>query len=288
MNKSIEIRIQEKHNTLSKSERIVATAVLLHKRDLMQFSMDDLAHLTGVSKTTVARFFKTLGYNSYREARYEDGLPNVWAASPLNVLTAYERADKIDPNLVNHMQLEVTNLSRTAEEIGPELINETIQCLIEAPRIWVLGLRGQYPLALLAQGMFCGFSDDVRVIPASRDIAMDILPMRRGGDLLVAIGSRRRSKQFKLVMKHAKERGLKVILIADLTATESRKYTDLALRCHCRGTYLHETATAMVSLINFLGSAIALQKGHGILERQQRMEDLHEEFGSFGPVPVEP
>ena len=58
MNKTIEIRIQEKHNTLSKSERIVATAVLLHKRDLMQYSMDDLPHLTGVSKTTVARFLK--------------------------------------------------------------------------------------------------------------------------------------------------------------------------------------------------------------------------------------
>ena len=58
--------------------------------------------------------------------------------------------------------------------------------------------------------------------------------------------------------------------------------------CHCRGTYLYDTYTAMVSLINFLGSAIALQKGHEILERQQRMEDLHEAFGHFGPVPTKP
>ena len=58
-------------------------------------------------------------------------------------------------------------------------------------------------------------------------------PMRRG-DLLVAIGSRQRSKLFKFVMKHAQERGLKVILIADLSATESRKYADLVLRCHCK------------------------------------------------------
>ena len=106
--------------------------------------------------------------------------------------------------------------------------------------------------------------------------------------MLVAIGSRRRTKQFKLVMKYAKERGLKVILAADLTATESRKYADLVLRCHCRGTYLHDTQTAMVSLINFLDAAIALQKGHGILERQQRKEDLHEEFGHFVPILVKP
>ncbi len=111
--------------------------------------------------------------------------------------------------------------------------------------------------------------------------------MRRG-DLLVAIGSRQRTKQFKLVMKHAQERGLKVILIADLSATESRKYADVVLHCHCRGTYLYDTATAMVSLINFLGAATALQKGHGVLERQQWTEDLHEEFGHFGRIPGKP
>ncbi len=110
-------------------------------------------------------------YPSYRDARYENGLPNAWESSPLNVLSAYELADKIDPNLVNHIQLEVSNLSRTAEEIGPELINETIQCLSEAPRIWVLGMRGQYPLALLAQGDFSVYSEDVRLIPARQAVA---------------------------------------------------------------------------------------------------------------------
>ena len=82
--------------------------------------------------------------------------------------------------------------------------------------------------------------------------------------------------------------GLKVILIEDLTATESRKSTDLVLRCHCRGTYLYDTSTAMVSLIHFLCSAVALQKGLEIVERGQRIEDLHEAFGHFGPVLVKP
>ena len=58
MNKTIETRIQEQHDALTKSERLVATAVLLHQKDLAQFSLDDLAHLVGVSKATVARFLK--------------------------------------------------------------------------------------------------------------------------------------------------------------------------------------------------------------------------------------
>ena len=81
---------------------------------------------------------------------------------------------------------------------------------------------------------------------------------------------------------------MKVILIADLTETENLKCADLVLCCHCQGTYLYDTATAMVSLIHFLGSAIALQKGHEIVERWQRIEDLHETFGHFGPLPAKP
>ena len=130
MNQTLDIRIREQQDALTKCERLVATAVLLHQQDLAQFSLDDLANLVGVSKATVARFFKALGYTSYREARYEKELPKARALTPLSMMSAYEHASKkIDPTLVNHIQLEVTNLSRTAQEIDPELINETTQAL---------------------------------------------------------------------------------------------------------------------------------------------------------------
>ena len=70
MDKPIDIRIQEQHDALTKAERTVATAVLLHQGDLAQYSLDDLARLAGVSKSTVARLFRTLGYGRYREARF--------------------------------------------------------------------------------------------------------------------------------------------------------------------------------------------------------------------------
>lgn len=105
----------------------------------------------------------------------------------------------------------------------------------------------------------------------------------RKGDVLLAIGSRRRTKQFKLVLNNARELGLKVILISDLTATESLKYADIVLRCHCRG-YLHDTHTTFISLVSFLGAAIELQQGHDHVQRLQRIEQLHEQLGHFGRI----
>ena len=283
MNQTLDIRIREQQDALTKCERLVATAVLLHQQDLAQFSLDDLANLVGVSKATVARFFKALGYTSYREARYEKGLPKARALTPLSMMSAYEHASKkIDPTLVNHIQLEVTNLSRTAQEIDPELINETTQALSNATRIWVLGMRTQYPLALYAQLTFSHFANDVRVVSATGNITLDVVSMRKG-DVLFAIGSRRRTKEFKLVMKNARELGLKVILISDLTATESLKYADIVLRCHCRG-YLHDTHTTFISLVSFIGAAIELQKGHDHVRRLKYIEQLHEQLGHFGRI----
>ena len=61
MNQTLDIRIQKQYDCLTKSERRVASAVLLHQKDLVQFSLDDLAYIAGTSKATVARFFKNLG-----------------------------------------------------------------------------------------------------------------------------------------------------------------------------------------------------------------------------------
>ncbi len=283
MDKPIDIRIQEQHDALTKAERTVATAVLLHQGDLAQYSLDDLARLAGVSKSTVARLFRTLGYGSYREARFESALRAAWVSVPLDVLSAYETADKIDPNLVSHMQVETINLSRTAEENPPELIDETIQALSNAPRIWVLGMRAQYPLALLTEMLFSSFSDDIRVVSAGGDVALNMVSMRKG-DVLFAIGARRRTKQFKLVMKNARELGLRVVLLSDLTATESLKYADIVLRCHCRGAYVSDSYGVFASMIGFLSQAIELGGGHDLVERYQRIEKLREQLGYFGPV----
>ena len=143
-------------------------------------------------------------------------------------------------------------------------------------------MRRQYPLALYAQLTFSHFANDVRVVSATGNITLDVVSMRKG-DVLFAIGSRRRTKEFKLVMKNARELGLKVILISDLTATESLKYADIVLRCHCRG-YLHDTHTTFISLVSFIGAAIELQKGHDHVQRLKHIEQLHEQLGHFGRI----
>jgi DNA-binding MurR/RpiR family transcriptional regulator len=283
VNQTLHIRIQEQHDALTKSERRVATAVLLHQNDLAQFSLDDLARIAGTSKATVARLFKKLGYERYREARYERGRTSNWAMTPLDQLAGLEHAEDLEPTLATHIQLEISNLTQTVQEIRPEDVKLAVESLLKASCVWVLGLRGQSPQAALAHLTLGHVLDNVRTIGASSDISYDTVFMRKG-EVLLAIGARRRTKQFKVVMKYAKAHGVQVILLSDLTATESLKYADIVLRCHCKAQYYPDSHTTFVSVINFLVAGIALKKGQTLVARHKRIEELHEKFAYFGEL----
>ena len=62
-------RIAAQFDALSAQEQRVASFILDHFDDLAVYSAADLARLTGVSKSTVSRLFKRLGFESYRTVK---------------------------------------------------------------------------------------------------------------------------------------------------------------------------------------------------------------------------
>ncbi len=66
---NIEIRTKEIYNQLSKSEKMVADYILNNISDLLNLSIDELSESAGVSKPSVVRFSKSLGYSGYKELK---------------------------------------------------------------------------------------------------------------------------------------------------------------------------------------------------------------------------
>ncbi|BBI52949.1 hypothetical protein HORIV_53700 [Vreelandella olivaria] len=62
-------RITAQFDALTAQEQRVASFILDHFDDLAVYSAADLARLTGVSKSTVSRLFKRLGFESYRTVK---------------------------------------------------------------------------------------------------------------------------------------------------------------------------------------------------------------------------
>ncbi|MCW2483667.1 MurR/RpiR family transcriptional regulator, partial [Candidatus Symbiopectobacterium sp. NZEC135] len=67
----IDERLRSRYSTLSGQEQRIADFIFTHFDDVIGYNSAELAQLSGVSKATVSRLFKRLGYASYREVREE-------------------------------------------------------------------------------------------------------------------------------------------------------------------------------------------------------------------------
>jgi len=62
-------RVQALYASLPSGERKVADLVLDFPGEIAAYAASEIAGLSGVSKATVTRFFRRLGYESFEEAR---------------------------------------------------------------------------------------------------------------------------------------------------------------------------------------------------------------------------
>ena len=142
--KQIDERLRAHYAQLTPQEQRVTDFIFGHFDDLISYNSAELARLSGVSKATVSRLFKRLGYSSYREMREEvrtlrqSGMP----------LTDNRDAVQGNTLLARHYKQEMANLTHWVNQLDSQQFSDIINALARAPRILLLGLRNSYPIAL--------------------------------------------------------------------------------------------------------------------------------------------
>ena len=277
--KPLEERVLGLYESLTAMERRLADVVLEHQRDIASYSATELARQANVSKATAARLFKRLGYKDYGEAKRHARAMRHWG-SPL---TVFEELDPrgSEPNLGIHLQNDITNLTLTFQRLQHDVVEAAIDVLAKAERIWVVGLRANHALAGCMDFWLKVLKSNVHFVPTSGlTFAEDLVDMR-AGDAVVAVGFRRRSRLFRALLKKARHIGLRIILITDLSASATADLAHVVIRCHTRPSYLFDSYTAVMSVLNFLVAGLAIRLGVQTRARLQKIEMLHDELDAF-------
>lgn len=284
MSKTLDSRILDVFEELSPSEQRLADIVLEHQRDLASYSATELASLAGVSKATAARLFKRLGYKSFQEVRRQARSMRHWG-SPLHTLLEATDKTKVDTNLLMHLNNDLTNVTRTFEALRGDRIDTAVDALVSAERIWVLGLRNSYSMAHYARFLLTLLKPDVRLIPAGGlSFAEEVVNME-AGDVLLAIGFRRRPRILQDLLQRAHRAGVMIIFVTDPSASQITKHADIVLRCHNRGAHFTDSYTAAMSLLNYLASAVAYRLGDAARKRVDGIDELHDALDAFTVMP---
>lgn len=270
-------RIRETYDALPLGERKLAELILEMRGDLAAYSATELAARSGVSKATAARLVRRLGYADFHEMRqqarnhYHNGSPLAELSNTLG----------LEATLAQHLAHDVAGLTRTIETIPAGDVQAAVDILAAAQRVIVVGFRNSYAPAFYARELLVQVRPHVILLPVSGQTVSEELSDLGRGDAILAFGFRRRPPVLGRILRIAAAAKARTVLLGDSSLGKVGKSAKVVFRCISHGARLFDSYVAAMSLVNYLGSGVALALGASAQERLRRIESLHEEFSDL-------
>ncbi len=268
-------RLRQQFDQLTPHEQKVATFILDHFDDIAVYSGAELARLSGVSKATVSRLFRRLGFESFsevrqhaRELRYH-GVPLVTDAGALG--SGLERFQR-------HFERERDNLHQMLAAIDAETFDALIEALDRAPEVLVIGYRNGYPPALHLRQQLIQVRPGVRLAPLPGQSLGEELTGVPQGTLAIVMGFRRRAHGFSQLLEQLTDSGVETLLIGDPTLAAAGVSPTWQLECPLDSVSAFDSYTSVMSLINLLSNAL-LHKRLG--EGRARIDAISEVYAGL-------
>lgn len=271
--------IRTQLDSLSKSEKKVALAVLEAPTATVSQNITALAKAAQVSEPTVVRFCRTLGYDGWYEFKLKLAqglalaLPGSGNEQPAQDDLAVDLVSKICSRSINTL-LDLRN------NLNPDAIQKALDILSRANKIEFYGQGTSGIVAADAQHKF--FRSGVPTVayadPAIHSIAASLL---RTGDAVVAISQRGNNSALVRSAKLARRGGADVIVLApsgtplaDIATVlipidlifNTDPYTPISARL------------AYLVVIDVLAVGLALQRGPEFRRKMQNAQKALQEF----------
>ncbi|GAB7261835.1 MULTISPECIES: MurR/RpiR family transcriptional regulator [Dickeya] len=265
--KQIDERLRSQYSELSPQEQRVAEFIFDHLDDLISYNSAELARLSGVSKATVSRLFRRLGYPSYREMRDElrtlrqSGMP----------LTDNRDAVQGNTLLARHYKQEMANLTQWVNQIDPQQFGSVIGALQQARRVCILGLRNSYPVALHLRQQLLQIRPQVPLLAQPGQTLAEELADLDEQDVVIVVAFRRRPRLIQPLLQQLHTRQIPVLLLCEPQVHTLPPLASWVLSAPLDSVSAFDSYAGAMSLVNLISNALL---HHMLAEGRQRIHDI--------------
>lgn len=248
----IEARIEAALPQLTQQEQRVGEFILDHVSELAVYNSSELARMSGVSKSTVSRLFRRLGFSSSHEVR-EHVLALRSAGTPVGAAGAPAASpDGVAALLASERE----NLARLLDSLAGGTLHGVVSALVDAREVLVVGYRNSYPVALHLREQLVQARGRVRLAPQPGQSLGEDLADLGEGDVVVLVGFRRRPAHFSDVLDAVVATGARSILITDPSGHALAGRAHLAIECPLESPAAFDSYASAMSLVSLLASAV--------------------------------
>lgn len=231
-------------------------------------STSEIADICGVSKTTISRFIRKLGFKDHVELRSELML---------------ER-DHGDPMITSALSdsgfsQDVTALERLWAQLNAGAATPIIDKLISAKRVKIIGYRNSYPLALHFRQQLIQCRANVELLPLPGQTIGEDLSSIAADDFVILLGIRRRVSNFRQIVDFLKP--FDCLLITDQSGQKYAADVQQVLVCHMNNQQPLDSYAVPMSLISYLVNQSFLKLNQQASAMSQQISSNYRRLGEL-------
>ena len=272
-------RINGKYGSLSKGQRLLASYITENYDKAAFLTAAKLGQAVGVSESTVVSFAAQLGYRGSPEFQRALGeLVQGKLHAVHQMEDVYGRISQSEI-LETVLKSDMERIQDTLGHMDVSAFDMAVDILLQARRIYVLGLRNCAPLAEFFAFYLNMVFTDVRLLRSSSSSELLEQMVHIGKeDAMVGISFPRYSIRTLKAMELANNRSARVITLTDTIHSPMNLYSSCNLIAKSDMSSVLDSLTAPMSVINALLLAVCMKKQGEVAETLELLEQVWEEY----------
>ena len=273
-------RLNQSGKRLSKGHRRIAQYIVDHYDKAVFMTASRLGESVGVSESTVVRFASALGYEGYPQL--QRSLQEL-VSHRLTANQRFEMTTDIRPEAVMSTVLksDMQNLRATLEGLDQAVFQDVVTRLMNARRIYVMGLRSAAPLAQFMGYYLNYIFDDVHLVSSGATDVFEEIARIDQDDVLLGISFPRYSTRTLEAMRFAKRCNAQVIALTDGPMSPLSAIADACLTARTDMASFVDSLAAPLSVINALLVALGLQRKEELSQHFHQLEGIWDAYSVY-------
>ncbi len=277
--------IQSNMSTFSKGQKLIANFILESYDKAAFMTASKLGKTVNVSESTVVRFAAELGYDGY------PAMQKALQEMIRNKLTSIQRIEVSNDRIGDHdilsmvMQADMEKIRLTMEETSREAFTASVDAIVSARRIYVMGIRSASAITSFLGFYFNLIFDNVVVVHTSAASELFEQLLRVGeGDVVIGVSFPRYSRRTVRAMEFARKQGATVLAITDSEASPLTTIADHSLLAKSDMASFVDSLVAPLSLVNALIVAVGRKKNDDLSETFGKLEKIWDEYEVYEKI----
>lgn len=265
MTNPIAERIANHYSELTEGNRRLADYLLVNPDKILMLSTNEIAEACGISKASVSRFIRKLGYQDHGALRSE----------------LLDERDKGTPMAVSNEVIgdfssEILALEALLENLKESDIESITDAISASKGVKIIGYRNSYPVAMHFRQQLIQARPRVDLLPLPGQTIGEEVASIAEDDFVIVVGIRRRISGFESLVKALpKDR---TVLITDQTGIKYKPLVAHILVCPMNNDRPLDSYAVPMALISYLSNSIFDYLGKQAIESCESVAKVYSQL----------